>query len=328
MRLLQWTDSHGDAASQSATAELFEDSTEIDLLIHTGDVVNNVFEDPLPATWNTCFTMGNHDALMRSGAVSSGYQWNQQPTQQQKFNKYFANNSASAVMDFGPTHYATWWTYHFPDENVTVIGLDYTVINNAYNDEVTWLKSVIAECLANNTKIIVATHQMPLGCVELDCNFDNPRFVRSYGRLSSINQAQWYPFMQESAYMIWKACDWYGLQCLFWMMGHTHADMMFVSPTKVPFPMVTLTSTLIYGAVDSNVYSNLVRVNNTDDVRCPACNLYDYDTYRNTLQIYRLGGGRAIDGKMRNMIIWDYGSNKFIDNSYTQYPYKVLGYTR
>lgn len=328
MRVLQWTDSHGDVASQAATAKLWNDSSGIDLLVHTGDVLNDVFENPLPATWDTCFTVGNHDAILRAGAVASGYQWNVQPTQQQKFQKFYASNPARSQMTFGPTADATWWTHRFEKDNVLLVGLDYTVINQAYNDEKAWLQTVIDQCVADGTKIIVATHQMPMGCVELDCNFDNPRFVRSYGRMSSLGSAQWYPFMQESAYMIWKACDWYGLKCLFWMMGHTHADMMFISPTKVPFPMVTLTSTLIYGAVDSNTYSNLVRVNDASDVRCPSCNLYDYDPTRNTLQIYRLGGGRSIGGKRRNMLIWDYTNNTFMTNSFTRYPFEVLGYTR
>lgn len=335
MRILQWTDSHGDTVGSNMAINIFNSSTGIDMFLHTGDVCLNNFSDPLPTVWNTCYTVGNHDAITYAGNFApGGMDWTQQPSQQEKVAKFFSRsaNGASTQMT-RPNSTATWWHHDFKNDGVRMLGLDYTVRGSVFAKEVEWLKDQIEYALRNNVPLIIATHQMPSGCVELDSNFDNPRFVKQYGVASTIAFAQYYPFLEESAHILWKACDWYGLKILWWMLGHTHADMMFVSPTRTPHPLITLTSTLMYpisnaDPVDDCRYSNLVRVSRPGYVENAACNLYDYNPQRNTLQIYRLGGRVSRTGKKRNMIIWDYSVHRMLTNTYTQYPFEVLGYTR
>lgn len=333
MRILQWTDSHGDTVGSNMAINIFNSSTDIDMFIHTGDVCLNNFNDPLPSVWNTCYTVGNHDAITYAGNFApGGMDWTQQPTQAQKLNKFFLNNPANSQMS-RPAPNATWWEHYFASDNVLLLGLDYTVRGDILAQEVVWLKGRCEYAIDSNIPLVIATHQMPSGCVELDSNFDNPRFVKQYGVASTIAFAQYYPFLEESAHILWKYCDWYGLKILWWMLGHTHADMMFVSPTRVPHPLITLTSTLMYpisndNPVDDCRYSNLVRVSSPGYVENAACNLYDYNPQRNTLQIYRLGGGVSRTGKKRYMTIWDYNTNKMLTNTFTKYPFKVLGYTR
>lgn len=284
-RILHISDTHATAGSYADFDALRRSVPNLDAAVHTGDVCAAWWEDGI-GEWsfaNTLFTVGNHDAILKTGNDMSNHDWRIRPTQEQLYNRYFKPwRSNGAVVEEN----ATWWTKDLG--GVLLIGIDQTVTGDAVNAEEAWLNGVFEGCLAKGQTCIVCSHinneraATPISCVWKSSTSDEyyPDRLGDY-----------YLFLTRP-FDIAESYRKRGLKLAFWFGGHWHFDALWGQNT---FPVVTLNSTKADG------YGDLVRDGSPQGRLC--ANLYDYDERQNTLTVYRMGACNAYDGRMRKMMV-------------------------
>lgn len=298
-------DSH--AADYLANASALAKTLDADLCVHSGDICSAYYEQGIGNFSNKIFApvIGNHDALLKAGAIETGNDWSLQPTQEALYSRYMAGCPFVDVVNG-----CTWWSKAI--NGVLVLGLNDAIYSaSTVATETSWLQSRLSYADANNLPVLVFHHGMAKDATAIACNFT------AKARISNFNSEKtewhsWYPNVQP-LYDTLKAFSG-KLLCL--IGGHGHYDM-FATMTldngeKVPH--ISIGST-IYDA-----YNDVARSTASGEVASVVLNLYHYDKNLNTLQLYRLGADGCSDGTRRKMLVWDYSQQRIVSQcSATEY---------
>lgn len=311
IKLLHISDSHGlnEAAGECYDIAMSED---FDACIHTGDVAQDVFEDPIPQEFPYTFltTIGNHDDILRAGADPSGYHWDVQPTAQELYDKFIAKIENPIVKKNDGHSY-----YHAViRDDLYLICVNSCVVEGdpEYDDQIAWLEELLGNCIEDDIKVIIACHFIqPMQYDNLvDCNFSNDYLFGTKRATSypfDLNQiTEDYTFVRNGYEVIANAVD-NGLKILFWIHGHCHADGIFIDDKNNLHILITTANYV-------NLNEDLARTSTAYTARF-AANQYDIDDAYNSLTIYRLGADSASDGDFRKMLVIDLNTKEILNSN-------------
>ena len=299
MRLLQWTDPHWFSDGGYSIFQLLNNAgSNIDFGICCGDILPNCFDDALSfAIDNSLCVPGNHDSILKAGTNYDPYRWDLIPSQSAIYNKLLApmHRKLQPTMQAGKTY----WFKDF--KQFRIIGLNDCLNGKEAADEVTWLNSILDECISLNKKVILVSHYANSSIFNraLDCSFTcDYYFFRS----------RWWPHHDSDAtydalktlYPAIKQKQQQGLEVVLQLCGHEHADGFFADP----WPCLICGSTLADG------YNDCVRSANNVAAKYVA-NLIELND-DSTIDIYRLGSCNRTSGSYRKMLIYDYKNKKVL----------------
>lgn len=303
MRIAQVTDTHADAVGTYSALSAIRSIKDIDLVVHTGDIAFNTFSDSISYAdvlkpYALC--IGNHDMLLSSGAISTGYRWEMQPTQEQAYQKYFSDNNANVTIERG----TTYWYKDLAD--CRVLGIDYTARNNVYYNEWYWIETQLKHCLENKIPVFIGSHQIcEFAIPQESCDFTNDIYFHDWKQYAHYVGLSVYPFMNKSYELVSKYAN-DGLKVICWIFGHEHADGAFISDNENnKFPMICCGS----GVHDS--YNDVYRSRTTDYSTDAVVNLYEWYDSTQSLCITRIGPKSCSTGRFRSMIAFNYDTATF-----------------
>ena len=303
MRIAQVTDTHADTVGTASALSAIRSIQDIDLVVHTGDISNNTFSDPIGYAdilkpYALC--VGNHDMLLREGAVPTGYRWDMQPTQEEAYRKYFSDNSA--VVTIKPN--TTYWYKDLPD--CRVIGIDYTARDAVFNDELYWLEAQLKHCLESRTPVFICSHQIcEYAILQESCDFTYDNCWSSWKQHAHEANLDFYPFLNKSYELVSKYAN-DGLKVICWIFGHQHGDGTFISGNESNrFPMICCGS----GVHDK--WNDVYRSNTADYHTDAVVNLYEWYASTQSLCITRIGPKSCSTGRFRSMIAFNYDTSTF-----------------
>ena len=245
--------------------------------------------------------IGNHDMLLSKGAISTGYRWDLQPTQEEAYQKYFRDNSTGITIEHG----TTYWYKDLKD--CRVIGIDYTARNDAYYNEWYWLERLLTECLSGNVPVFLCSHQIcEYAVLQETCDFTYDTYFYDWTMYAHDVGFSVYPFMNKSYELVTEYAE-RGLKVICWIFGHEHADGAFISGNKKNrFPMVCCGSSV------HDQYNDVYRSHTSNYVTDAVINLYEWSTGTQSLCITRIGPTACSTGRLRNMIAFNYDTGTFI----------------
>ena len=286
VRILHVTDTHATAGAFTAFNELQKSTPNLDAAVHTGDVCAAWYEDGLKG-WNfsdMLIALGNHDTILKAGNNPDDNDWAHKATQQQLYERYFAQWDNGAVVNTNET----WWTKDLND--VLLIGIDQTVTGDDAAKEEEWLNDVFKGCIRDNKTCIVCSHvSNEKASQPMNGTWKASTITKHYGDLLE----NFYPFLTAPFDIAETHCK-MGLKLAFWFTGHWHFDALWDFNT---FPVISLNST------KTDKFGDLVRDTTPDGNMC--VNMYDYDEKQNTVTVYRFGAGNSFDGRCRKMMVVD-----------------------
>ena len=300
-RFAQISDTHNSNLTAYANA-LLDDIPYLDFKCHTGDIVQNYFEQGISNAGfdSHLVVLGNHDMLLQSGVNPIQYDWTKQPTQAQAYNLFF--NPYKAQTGITIPNNTSWWFKDFDDKAVRVIGLNCHVLGDAKTTQATWLEATLSEVIVKNYKVVILSHIAPDLTKSVLSTFTDLYEPEH----DSVREA--HSFIQESRTII----DDYisnGGNIICGLYGHEHCDL-FLNNSGVP--------EFVIGSTVINNYNNVQRTNNTTS--SVVVNLYEYDDFLQTLKVWRLGAGDLKNGRFRKLLTWSYNKKEII--SYVGLPNK------
>lgn len=303
MRIAQVTDTHGDSIGTYSALSAIRSMQNIDIVMHTGDISWNTFSDSISYAdilkpYALC--VGNHDMLLEKGAISTGYRWEWQPTQEEAYNKYFSDNSAEVTIK--PN--TTYWYKDLAD--CRVLGLDYTARNNAYYNEWYWLEDNLKYCIENKIPVFIGSHQIcEFAALQETCDFTNITYFKNWKQDAHHTGLSIYPFMNKSYELVTKYAN-NGLKVICWIFGHEHADGAFISDNETnKFPMICCGSGL------HDIFNDVYRSNTPEYKTDAVVNLYEWSASTQSLCITRIGPESCSTGRLRSMIAFNYDTSTF-----------------
>ena len=304
MRIAQVTDTHADTTGTASALAAIRSIRDVDLVVHTGDISQDTFSDSISyADMLKPFAIciGNHDMLLSKGAISTGYRWDLQPTQEEAYQKYFRDNSTGITIEHG----TTYWYKDLKD--CRVIGIDYTARNDAYYNEWYWLERLLTECLSGNVPVFLCSHQIcEYAVLQETCDFTYDTYFYDWTMYAHDVGFSVYPFMNKSYELVTEYAE-RGLKVICWIFGHEHADGAFISGNKKNrFPMVCCGSSV------HDQYNDVYRSHTSNYVTDAVINLYEWSTGTQSLCITRIGPTACSTGRLRNMIAFNYDTDTFI----------------
>ena len=282
----------------------------VDARIHTGDAVYNEFEDDYTylAPYDFMIAVGNHDYILRYGAehyVNGAMDWSQQPTEQQVYSKFIAPTLASNPVVIQPGK--TYWYRDYEEANIRLIGYNPCLKDAALEQEKTWLKMVLDECLQSQKQVVLASHYAPYDVYATRCCFTDEMCMPSMVAPTYYVSLSIYPGIQTPYQYLCNYAD-RGLKVLGYLTGHEHGDGLFVGGTYKKFPILMVASVVIDPG-----WSNLSRSDDANSAACCLFNQYEYDDVQQTLRIYRVGANGRRTGEVCKMAIWDYTVGDFVN---------------
>lgn len=306
MKIAHVTDSHEDITGLKSAANALTAVGDCDLIIHTGDISNNCFEDSINNAISLLPTyaaiIGNHDSILQKALDPAGYRWEIQPTLKQKYNKYFLNRTPENV---SIEKDKTWWYCNLKD--VRVIGIDYTTRGDDYYDQWYWLESQLEDCERLDKPVFIASHAV-----------SRKRIVRRESDFTAAKSLEYmldsmypdtlglYPMQSKSYEIVVNHCDEHGLKVLAWIYGHEHADVLMTSDNNNKFPMIILGSSI------HDPYNDVVR-SNTPNYRDDAVvNVYEWSDDTDSLLITRYGECSCYSGCLRDFTAYDFDRSEFV----------------
>lgn len=310
--LLHWSDSHNAETVTKSTRNLYS-TANVDGILHTGDIVYNVSNDSIDYVFDGTnipfmLVLGNHDTLSTTGAVSTGYQWDIQPSQTYLYDKFL-----KPILNTGIDVNKTWWRKLYIDKSIMIIGLNSCVFGDLVNEELNWLDIQLQYCKEMGYDVLIASHIAPTYSNVKICNFtDDYNFVKN---LSDVNAdlTKMNSFYKNgnivfgtSAYEKVNNFSDNGGKVIAWISGHVHSDGVFLGGNNVRYPIVVIGSTVI----DSS--NNVGRINSYNYTDSVVTNLYKYDGSQ--FAIYRLGANNINSGGLRDMICFNYEIGDYVSS--------------
>lgn len=287
VKILHISDSHGFALGMQDIVA-FSKAYPVDMFVHTGDICQDAFEDDITyaAPQNYALTLGNHDMILRQGIDPSGNHWEQQPTQEQAYDKFFKNYYAANNLSIQAGK--TWWYRDIG--NVRVLGLNSCTMGAALTEQAAWLNTILEECMRGGKSVVVFSHYPDIRDTVYPCSFTCEKYYSKNG-ITGASDA-----LYGGVAMFFDTVQAYytrGLKVLGWFCGHEHADAIV---TSHGFPVV------IIGSMRIDDYNDLYRATTGHTVRTIA-NLYEFDEELNVLQIFRIGADCKYSGAGRRLML-------------------------
>ena len=280
-----------------------------DLNVCSGDICSAWFEQGIGSYDNNIFApiIGNHDAILKAGAIDTGYDWTIQPTQQQLYNRYFYGcKLVNAVNGY------SWWSWENSAENVLILGINNAIYDSATLDtENAWLKEKLAYAAEKGLAVMIFQHGLEKSYNAVSCNFTNRARVSTF----ADEAAAWlktYPY----SYKLSDTIKAFSGKLLGIFAGHTHYDIFATVTTdngeNVPY--------IAIGSLLHDSYNDVARSDTVNTLANAVLNLYRYSANLNALEVYRLGASGSASGDRRKMLVWDYGKQAIVSQvSATEY---------
>lgn len=302
MKIVHFSDSHWDESGVDNLRKAINDLKDYDLLLHTGDICPNCFEDSFSAFEKLpkfALTVGNHDMILRSALDPSGYRWEKQPTQEQAYNKFFKRIKNLVTIKEN----TTYWYKELKD--CMVIGIDYTARSDVYYNEWYWLDSLLKRCLENDTPVFIASHAFGRYKI-IKLNFDFTCYNYAKEILGAYpDTVGLYPFQQKAYDIVSSYAD-KGLRVIAWVHGHEHADIAMTSNNANKFPIIVIGSTL------HDEWNDTIRTNNSDYKKDVVMNIYEWNKNSDSLKVTRLGANTCSSGCYRDVMGFDYRRKEYV----------------
>lgn len=264
----------------------FIDSTAIDANVILGDIVRSSWfniGEPLYQYnyWNkTLRIVGNHDVLN----ATSGYDWTQQASQTDVYNRYFATDNP---VDMAVN--TTYWKKEYSDKQILVIGGNCMLITEAEQQaQYSFFENALNQALSKNLTVVICYH-WPLNTPyeSLSTNFSIINIGYFYGgRAHSELYSQTLQFEQNLLHLVDNYIS-NGGKFACWLNGHEHTDDIGVFKGSHKQLYVNIAS---YHYVDFLVTHGL---NYTDGL---AFNMIEISQEDESVIVYRYGAnyGRNI----------------------------------
>jgi hypothetical protein len=297
LTLLHFSDLHADTA---ALKRIVDDAnyyygTNINDKICTGDIVASMYAE-IASWWDasvlTC--IGNHDTASYSGGT---YDWTALS---------MADRDAYYIAPFesnwGIVHTAGT-SYYYKDyttQKVRLIVMDGMLYNDNGAEataQTSWLENLLADAIANNLHVLIATHAPHGGATAKECSFSK------YGQGAMPTNLDCNT--PQSVIDIVASAISGGLNFIGYIVGHTHQDNIW--------DVENTGKQLMYCVTCANTASNAQWKGSDQDrsSNIDAYNLITIDTANTLVKIVR-GGGADIDDHMRTRkaICFDYSTGE------------------
>lgn len=299
-KILQWSDTH-QAKQTGACNALIESASDIDCVIHCGDLAADYFENNIApvSLKNTLCVIGNHDAFLQAGTDPAGYHWELQPTQAQLRERYILPLMNAFGVD-SPDG-TTWWKKLYPTQGVMLIGVNDTALGDTAEKQLRFVEETVSECESSGYGIVLVKHGPPPSIYPIKCNFTtaNTKDATIWGEdyENTYPEANSYlaPLRQSNAKII----------CILY--GHNHMDT-FSSITQsngVKIPVIGI------GSVLADSFNDLPRTSN-GTINDIVMNQIEYVPELDSLRVYRLGAYGSALGCSRKMLTWSYDKGKIV----------------
>ena len=249
-------------------------SNYIDIILNTGDTVDNSFADGIAwyedvqGSGNILNVIGNHD----NAAIVGGELDMEAHTGKECYDAYIAPFAENWNATF-PTDAATagkcYYYKDFATQNLRLIIVDVMHYDNTQDG---WLADVLSDAKTNQLSVVIAAHNTPVGIDYVECSFSSKIFT-------GFNGVSW----SESASM-WTTVQTFidaGGKFLCYLVGHTHADIVTVGhdyPKQLAIYVTTATTT-------HDEESKRVKWTKTED----DFNIVSFDTTRNIIKVIKVG---------------------------------------
>ncbi len=248
-------------------------SSMITDVIHTGDSVNNrlcegVSAFYMPGAERILNIVGNHDMLR----PSEGWDWSQRATNKELYEVLFAPFCGHWGVEMAED--TTYWYKDYVDYRFRLIGIDSTLKDDSA--QLTWLEAVLADALAQNYSVVIATHYAPDNRVVISCGFSSTGLnVVAKDRLTVLA-----PALQDVVQQFMDK----GGEFICYLSGHTHTDYVWYGKD---YPQQLCVSVDCSHIGYANYWSDTLRQEGTKSE--DLFNLFSFDTERKLVRLVRVG---------------------------------------
>lgn len=257
-----------------------------DDMITTGDNVLDRYSDTF-SYWqknpDKLLIIGNHDALN----ASSGYDWTNQPSQQDMYYRFFQPYINNTNINITPNK--TYWYKEYSTKKIMLIGLNVMLLTTSGRDETkTFLNNCLQLAITNNESVIIAVHWPFNQTKTIPSNWTVFNPDKGHGFVESNTDTFETSLMQLVSEYIDK-----GLNFICYICGHAHQDFLSIS-TGIKNKQLFITNTCTY--IDS--CNDIPRISGTTSVT--TCNLLSYKD--GFISITRFGGDTTVNNRPRKFL--------------------------
>ena len=296
--LCHFSDIHGDGINLKRILEFYNNYKDYFTdIIHTGDIVNDKFDDDFEFWKNTKGSniilncIGNHDSSRKEED-----NYIQDITSKQCFDKFFKEQienwncvQPESAEDLGLCYYYK----DYSDSKIRLVVLDCMHYTDNQN---TWFSQVLTEAKDKNYSVLVANHYQG-GAMKCDesCTFQSPLWVHADATINEKASTTVDSFMNA------------GGDFIAWICGHTHRDLFGVLE-KYPNQICI--------AVDCGLcndsWNDSFRRRGTKSQDC--FNIMSINRSLKSFSIYRVGNNIDLQLRSKKCVVYNYSTHKIISN--------------
>lgn len=296
--LCHFSDIHGDSINLKRILEFYNNYKKYFTdIIHTGDIVNDKFDDDFEFWKNTegsniiLNCIGNHDSSRKEGD-----HYINDITSKQCFDKFFKEQIGNwncvqpeSAADLGLCYYYK----DYSDSKIRLVVLDCMHYTDNQNS---WFSQVLTEAKNKNYAVLVANHYQG-GTMKCDksCTFQSPLWVHADATINEKASETVDSFMNA------------GGDFIAWISGHTHRDLFGVLEN---YPNQTCIS--VDCGLCSDYWNDSFRRRGTKSQDC--FNIMSINRSLNTFSIYRVGNNIDLQLRSKKCLVYNYATHKLISN--------------
>lgn len=296
--LCHFSDIHGDSINLKRILEFYNNYKKYFTdIIHTGDIVNDKFDDDFEFWKNTegsniiLNCIGNHDSSRKEGD-----HYINDITSKQCFDKFFKEQienwncvQPESAADLGLCYYYK----DYSDSKIRLVVLDCMHYTDNQNS---WFSQVLTEAKNKNYAVLVANHYQG-GTMKCDksCTFQSPLWTHADATINEKASATVDSFMNA------------GGDFIAWISGHTHRDLFGVLEN---YPNQTCIA--VDCGLCSDYWNDSFRRRGTKSQDC--FNIMSINRSLNTFSIYRVGNNIDLQLRSKKCLVYNYATHKVISN--------------
>ena len=282
------SDWHANYTSANLQATLKQNYSQIDDRICLGDVLlyraTETNENEFEYWQDELLVLGNHDMI----AAASGWNWYDQPTNVEAYNRWYAPYVATNGIDIAEN--TLYWSKEYTDKNILLIG-GYCMFNNSEDRELQYefFRERLFYAIQHNLSVIIAYHWCFQDMQTIHCSFTNASALNTMnGHDSTMPETYGY---EERLTQLVDDAKRAGLDFICWINGHRHTDEILIKDGQ------------LHLLVGSTKYDSGNRVKRIDGT--PAEALLNVVTYneRKQIEIRRYGADVKTYGGLRHLLI-------------------------
>lgn len=316
LSIIHFSDAHGSSVNFQRVLDYFAlYQSEINDIIHTGDLVSDYFENgfsqlaDLADFPRVLQVIGNHDTRKYNSEYEDARQWSEyagKVAYDTYIAPYIANWGDTNNPITQPADAATVGKcYYYKDytaKKIRLIVIDNMVMlatsENYDPNQITWFESVLADALQNELTVVVAMH-FPNDDSVIDCPFTNYGRQPDSGDWASAQMAQFFDAVNTFKQN--------GGEFVCWFCGHIHTSLIGHPGTYTDQLIVAVGSTIMDGR------GSFPRVGDTKTQ--DFFHLMGIDTYRKTLKVLQIGVEYDAYMRHRECFCYNYNTGTFIKMS-------------